>query len=277
MTIRTIKQETELQIVLNWAAEEGWNPGLDDAAPFFAADREGFFVKVIDDVPVAAISVVNHDPDFAFLGLYLCKPAFRGQGHGIALWRAGIAHAGTRCIGLDGVPEQQANYARSGFVKSDSTVRYEGYIERKDCPEARVATEVDLPFLVSWDQKASGVQRRSFSMAWMTNTETRKTVVLARGSQIEGFATYRRCLSGAKIGPFHASSETDAMMLLASNPFSDRQGPMIVDVQMTNPALAMLLEKHGFVEGFETARMFAGVPPTQETSVYQAIATMELG
>ena len=84
---------TELELVLDWAAGEGWNPGLDDAAAFYATDPAGFLIKEVDGQPVPAISVVNHDPDYAFLGLYICKPAFRGQGHGINVWRAGLSSA----------------------------------------------------------------------------------------------------------------------------------------------------------------------------------------
>ncbi|MEO0387662.1 MAG: GNAT family N-acetyltransferase, partial [Pseudomonadota bacterium] len=104
-----------LDTMLDWAAAEGWNPGLDDAAAFFAADPDGFFVT-LDDAgqPVAAISVVNHTPTFAFLGLYIVRPSDRGRGNGLALWRHALAHAGPRSIGLDGVEAQQDNYAASG-------------------------------------------------------------------------------------------------------------------------------------------------------------------
>ena len=74
----------DLETVLEWAADEGWNPGVEDAEAFLAADPEGFFVTEDDGVPVAAISVVNHSPDFAFLGLYLCRPS-RLSPYGI-LW-----------------------------------------------------------------------------------------------------------------------------------------------------------------------------------------------
>ena len=67
----------ELRVVLDWAAEEGWNPGLDDAEAFHAADPEGFFLAIDKGTPVAAISVVNHSDNFAFLGLYLCRPEYR--------------------------------------------------------------------------------------------------------------------------------------------------------------------------------------------------------
>ncbi len=76
----------DVNLMLDWAADEGWNPGLDDAAAFHASDPEGFFVAERAGAPVAAISVVNHDDRNAFLGLYLCRPEWRGQGIGLALW-----------------------------------------------------------------------------------------------------------------------------------------------------------------------------------------------
>jgi hypothetical protein len=30
--------QPELRIAVDWAADEGWNPGLNDAACFYAAD-----------------------------------------------------------------------------------------------------------------------------------------------------------------------------------------------------------------------------------------------
>ena len=96
-------------IVREWAAAEGWNPGLDDAPAFFAQDPEGFFLGRVDGEPVSAISVVNYSDAYAFLGFYLVRPDLRGLGHGLATWRAGLAHAGDRTVGLDGVPDQQDN------------------------------------------------------------------------------------------------------------------------------------------------------------------------
>ncbi len=276
MTIRAMALD-DLQTVLDWAADEGWNPGLDDAEAFLAADPSGFLLKEIGGKPVAAISVVNHDPDFAFLGLYLCKPKYRGQGHGMDIWRAGIAHAGTRCIGLDGVPDQQANYARSGFVKSGSTVRYEGRIAARPNHDIREATAAELQTLVCRDVKATGIHRESFATAWLSQTPNRRTTVLVRGDEIEGFATFRRCDLGTKVGPLHASSENDALALLSSNPFASSHDPEFVDVQNHDAPLAVLLKSLGFQSVFETARMFTGRPPAREDSLFQAIATMELG
>ncbi len=276
MTIRTMSLE-DLQMVLGWAAEEGWNPGLDDAAAFHAADPKGFLIKRVDERPVAAISVVNHDPDVAFLGLYLCKPEFRGQGHGIDIWRAGIAHAGTRSIGLDGVPDQQANYGRSGFKKYGSTIRYEGRGIVGADPSVRPANASDVPALSARDKSATGMDRVAFMAKWVVQTSTRQTMVLADGDLINGFATFRRCGTGVKIGPLHAESEDDARALLASCPFVAGAETSFVDVQDHSVALIALLTRQGFQPVFETARMFRGNPPETTPFAFEAIGTMELG
>ena len=276
MTVRAMSIE-ELEEVLGWAADEGWNPGLDDAKAFYAADPAGFLVKEVQNEIVAAISVVNHDPDFAFLGLYLCKPQYRGQGHGIDVWHAGIAHAGSRSIGLDGVPDQQENYARSGFVKCGSTVRYEGRNALEPAPNVRLANPNDLQFVINSDMKTCGMQRDAFATAWFTQTPSRQTIVLGDGKDVKGFATFRRCGAGIKIGPISACSDIDARVLLENCPFIVPNCLYYVDVQGHDSALAKLLLKLGFEPVFETARMFRGIPPATVPVAFHAIATMELG
>ena len=43
--IRTL-DEAEVRTVVDWAAAEGWNPGLHDARAFRVADPDGFLWEV---------------------------------------------------------------------------------------------------------------------------------------------------------------------------------------------------------------------------------------
>ena len=74
-------QRDEVALALDWAAAEGWNPGLHDAPCFHAADPQGFLLGLLDEEPVATISVVKYGADFGFLGFYIVKPGFRGRGN----------------------------------------------------------------------------------------------------------------------------------------------------------------------------------------------------
>lgn len=70
----------DVETSLAWAAEEGWNPGLDDACVFFAADDQGFFMGTWNGAPIGCISAVAYGDAFGFIGLYTVRPEWRGKG-----------------------------------------------------------------------------------------------------------------------------------------------------------------------------------------------------
>lgn len=267
----------ELHQIIDWAAEEGWNPGLEDAAAFYAADPDGFFLNEVNGRPVAAVSVVNHSDKFAFLGLYLCRPEFRGLGYGLEVWRAGVAHAGNRCIGLDGVPDQQANYAQSGFSRQGRTVRYRGIVERRLEVAIRPASGADISAIYAQDTAANGFCRIDFAAAWFQQTKTRQTLLLGQDEATCAFATYRMCREGVKIGPLHADTADRVKALLASVPEPFGDGPIMIDVPESAELLTKLLKEMGFEPIFETARMYTTTPQCGSKPPYFSIASMELG
>ena len=123
LTIRSMASD-EISLALDWAAAEGWNPGLADAECFAAADPAGFLLGEIAGEAVGCISATRYGTDFGFIGFYIMRPGFRGMGHGMALWRAAMARLEGRVIGLDGVVAQQANYQKSGFALLHRNIRY---------------------------------------------------------------------------------------------------------------------------------------------------------
>ena len=127
LCIRTMRPD-EIAIAVDWAAAEGWNPGLADAACFATVDPDGFLIGELDGVPAATVSCVNYGASFAFLGFYIVREDVRGRGYGVRIWNAAIAHAGRRVIGLDGVVAQQQNYKKSGFALAYANVRYGGTV-----------------------------------------------------------------------------------------------------------------------------------------------------
>ncbi len=274
MTVRRMTQD-DLELVLDWARAEGWNPGIDDAAAFFAADPLGFFLKEVGGRPAAAVSVVNHDEAFAFLGLYICHLTFRGQGFGFEVWQAGLAHAGARCVGLDGVPAQQSNYARSGFSHHGRTIRYEGRVA--DSPVAGAAVPINPEDVIQADMRTTGVRRQRFSAAWFAGTKTRRTLGLRSTGSMANFATFRLCADGIKIGPLYAESAAQAETLLASVSTEFGGGPLYIDVPDTSPALIKFLSDRGFEPVFETARMYSAKPPAATPPEFHGVATLELG
>src|SRR5882724_6386732 len=144
LRIRVMRPD-EIALASDWAAAEGWNPGLADAACFATVDPQGFLIGELDGAPAATVSCVNYDARFAFLGFYIVRADLRGRGYGLRIWNAAIAHAGTRVIGLDGVVAQQQNYRKSGFELAYANIRYGGIVAPQDAPQAGVIALSEVP------------------------------------------------------------------------------------------------------------------------------------
>ena len=168
LRIRSMRPD-EISIAVDWAAAEGWNPGLADAACFSTVDPDGFLVGELDGAPAATICCVNYGATFAFLGLYIVRKDVRGCGHGLKIWNAALAHAGPRVIGLDGVVAQQQNYKKSGFKFAYANVRYGGTVVTADAQRGRVVALAEVPFaLVAADNATVfPAPRAAFLRAWI--------------------------------------------------------------------------------------------------------------
>ena len=277
LQIRHLRPE-EITLAVDWAAAEGWNPGLSDAACFAAPDAQGFFVGEIDGEPVATVSCVNYDDRFAFLGFYIVRERLRGRGHGLRIWNAAIAHAGARVIGLDGVVAQQDNYRKSGFQLAYANIRYGGIVAVPGKPPADVVALDTIPFaLVEADDATVFPARRSaFLRAWIT-TSGHVGRALVRDGKLAAWGVMRPCRTGCKIGPLvaddRAAAETIVRALLASADIGD----VFLDVPAVNREAIALAEALGLKPVLETARMYTGpIPPLRIDRVF-GVTSFELG
>ena len=281
LAIRTMTR-ADLATALDWAAGENWNPGLDDTDAFLAADADGFLMGFLGDEPVASISVVRYGDRFGFLGFYICRPDFRGLGHGMALWQAGMTHLGERTIGLDGVVDQQANYRKSGFALAHRNIRYGGPATAEEIADARIVEleparpEGLADAVVAYDRALFTGQRDEFLRTWIT-PPGRRTVVYLVEDQIRGYGSLRACREGYKIGPLFADSDAIAGRLFAALTGKLRGAPVYLDIPEPNAAAQALAERCGLRPVFETARMYRGPAPAELLDRIFGITTFELG
>ncbi|ADH90271.1 GCN5-related N-acetyltransferase [Ancylobacter novellus DSM 506] len=275
LTIRSLRPE-EIRLAIDWAAGEGWNPGLDDAACFSVVDPEGFLVAELDGEPAAVISVVNYDEAFAFLGFYIVRPELRGRGIGFKLWQAGLAHAGARTIGLDGVVAQQENYAKQGFTFAYRNIRFAG------APgDGEAGDTVDLstlPFAVveASDAAIFPASRTAFLKAWLS-TPGHAGRALIRDGALAGWGVVRPARAGWKIGPLVAQDEEAAEIVFRALRAAAGAGEIVLDVPEPNVAALALARRHGLAPVFETARMYTGpIRPVALERLY-GVTSFELG
>ncbi len=85
MNLRQMTRD-ELDTLVEWAACEGWNPGLDDAEVFWATDSEGFIAAEINGELIGGGSIVAYGKKYGFMGFFIIRPEYRGHGLGDHLW-----------------------------------------------------------------------------------------------------------------------------------------------------------------------------------------------
>jgi len=277
LTIRQMRPD-EIALAVDWAAAEGWNPGLSDAACFAAEDPEGFFIGELDGRPAAVISCVKYGAQFAFLGFYIVRPDLRGRGYGLKIWNAAIAHAGRRVIGLDGVVAQQANYRKSGFELAYANVRYGGVVTAPPVPSSNIIALTDVPaaLIEADDATVFPAPRPAFLRAWI-NAPTHVGRALMRDGKLAGWGVIRPCRTGHKIGPLVADDRASAEVVLSALLASAGRSDIFLDVPAVNRDAAALAQGLGLSPVFETARMYTGaIPPLQMHRVF-GVTTFELG
>lgn len=271
--------EDEVSLAIEWAALEGWNPGLNDAACFYAADADGFLVGLLDDEPVATISAVRYGNTFGFLGLYIVKPQYRGQGYGLPIWKAAMARMQGRSIGLDGVPEQQANYRKSGFHCAYRNVRYEGTGGQPFQPDSNIVELSTVPFpeISDYDRPFFPDLRPQFLKTWIDQPASTSLGVRADG-KLAGYGVIRPCRTGYKIGPLFADTPPLAQTLFSALTARVPAGaPVCLDVPEPNPQAVALARSHRMNVVFETARMYTGPFPDTPTDKLFGVTTFEVG
>jgi GNAT superfamily N-acetyltransferase len=268
----------DLDLMIEWAAREGWNPGLADADCFHAADPEGFLVGWLSNEPVGCISVVAYGPMFAFLGFYMVKPELRGRGYGLSLWQAGMAQLGNRIVGLDGVIAQQENYKRSGFVLSHRNIRFGGV---PDCEQTRDSRIVPISSrlmdaVIAYDRAFFPAARDRFLRCWLHPLQ-RKAMALVENGTVRGYGVIRACQHGFKIGPLFADTDEGADLLFRALAADRNDEPVFVDCPEPNRLATNLAGRYGLSPVFETARMYRGPAPDLPLPRIYGITTFELG
>lgn len=276
--IKTMRRN-QLDIAVEWAAQEGWNPGLYDADCYFSADTTGFLMGYLGDEPIASISVVKYSDDFGFLGFYIVKPEYRGQGYGIQIWKAGLQYLQGCNIGLDGVVDQQENYKKAGFKLAYRNIRFQGQGGGKfpqDC-EIKDVYSVPIETLLKYEQPFFPSNRAQFLKCWLNQPESHSLAIM-ENNKLTGYGMARRCRNGYKMGPLKADNPEFAELLFIALKSRIPEGTDIfLDVPEVNKEAVHLAGKYNMTLSFETARMYTGEFPGLPLNRVFGVTSFEIG
>jgi GNAT superfamily N-acetyltransferase len=281
LIIRQMRRE-ELNTLVKWAADEGWNPGLSDAGIFWATDPESFIAAELSGQLIGGGSIASYAGQYGFMGFFIIHPDHRGQRLGQQLWYERLHRLIARLekpvsIGMDGVFDMQAFYTKGGFEFAVRDLRFEG--RGKTYPMVDSVVELaDIPFemLDRYDRQHFPAARQDFLRLWIKQPGVIAKAVM-QNQQLSGYAVMRPCQTGFKIGPLFAADATCADQLFRALVTHIPDQPVFIDVPENNPAAMALTRQYEMTEVFGCAKMYYGRKPDLPENEIFAVTTFEFG
>lgn len=275
--IRTMTR-AEMDLAVDWAAAEGWNPGWHDADCFYAADPNGYFMAFHGGEPIGCISAVAYDANFGFIGFFIVKAKYRGGRIGIQLGTHALNYMGQRNVGIDGVEKKVKNYIHHGFKLAGHTIRHEGRgIAGQVAANLRPIAAVPFDQLAAYDRLHFPAERTRFLSCWIKQPGSTGFVVM-NGPRLAGYGVVRACRNGFKIGPLFADNpgvaEALFLGLVAGVQPSE---PVYLDVPEINVAAMNLARRYQLKPVFMTARMYSRAVVSLPGQAIYGVTSFELG
>lgn len=268
--------KAELELALDWAAAEGWNPGLDDAESFHAVDPEGFFLAECAGEAVGCICAAAYDDTFGYVGLFIVRPPYRKRGVGQRLLNVALRHVQGRNVGLDAAIPMQDVYRRYGFEFAYRNIRHQ-CVGGGQAP-AGLTELASVPFddILRYDATVFPTTRATFLSRWLAQPGG-AALAFMRRRELAGYGVLRACREGYKIGPLFADDPEVADALFQGLRARAAGMPVFLDTPEANPAAIELAKRRGLTPIFDAARMFTRGMPLGRIEDCYAITTLELG
>ncbi|HET7900597.1 MAG TPA: GNAT family N-acetyltransferase [Candidatus Nanopelagicales bacterium] len=256
----------ELDVVLSWCVDAGWNPGLHDADALWAADPDALWGVEVDGVLVGAGSTVRRGSRAGGVGLLVVDPAHRRQGIGSMTFPFLVDGALSRLepgagIALD-CPEAHQDFCeRFGFVPIRRIARSTTTVQpgRRGPYAGQLRALAQLPFdkLVAYDAQFAGGERPEWLRAWMTPRDGLGIGAYEAGRFL-GIGVIRRARDGHRIGPFYAESREVAEDLYSALTHTVVGQRISLDVPLEDTDVVAFATSKGFTVASEVVHMQLG-------------------
>ena len=271
-----------LQTLVEWAEDEGWNPGPNDAEIYWATDSDGYYGYFHNYKLIAGGSIVSYNKQFGFMGFFIVKPEYRSLGIGRKLWYQRRDTLLSRLnddasVGMDGVIAMQPFYKKGGFEIAFRDERHEKIGEEFIIDQnISLIIKDDFDSILEYDKQCFGFSRPQFLLPWLKQPEV-KTFKYSNNGKLEGFAIIRKANKGYKICPLFADNSTIAEELYKACLNSVVGEPLYLDIPVINSDAVAITQKYNTTYVFECARMYYGKAPNIEIDKVFGITTFELG
>lgn len=258
-----LRKMTENDIAAGMLLKEiaGWNQTVADWNRFLSASRDGCFVMEADGAVRGTAATIVYGGRFAWVGMVLVDPAYRGRGIGTNLLKKSLEHldsVGVLCIKLDATPLGKPIYEKLGFEAEYELERWTS--KRKPATQSGSAEEMPAPlleFVMKADGEAFGADRSGILRSLHTE-EPRYTDGLWNAGGMDGYAFGRHGSFADHLGPWVAKERVTAEKLLDRFLEQCSRESVIVDCVKANPFATELLQTRRFEFARPLTRMFRG-------------------
>jgi GNAT superfamily N-acetyltransferase len=272
-------RESEIFLFLDWARDQGWNPGLHDGECHSAIDPEGWYIAEVGGEVAGTVAIGNYDAHYSHGGFFIIREDMRSRGIGWNLSSTAIRHAGSRNLGIDGVYEMQDKYSsRMGFRFSHRNIRWRGIAKGKKQPDLCSVQDVPFHVLLAYDSLHFPAERKAFLEKWIHVPDSWSSACYESGV-LEGYGVIRRCHEGFKIGPLFADSPVIASRILDDLTAGDevRGQPFFFDTPEPNNDAVRMARERKMEEIFGTARMYSREIPALPLNRIFGVTSFEMG
>jgi GNAT superfamily N-acetyltransferase len=236
----------------------GWNQTAADWGRFLSASPEGCFAAEHDGQLVGTSTTITYEDRFAWIGMVIVDPRYRGQGTGTTLLERAIQYLDSRrvpTIKLDATPQGQPLYQKFGFV---GEYEIERWMLRRH-PDVGFLSNVvpRIEDVLQLDREIFGADRSAL-LASLTAAAPEFTLVAREGREIAGYTFGRRGSRADHLGPWMARKKNVAAILLEEFLRRSQKELVFVDCLLRNPWAVTLVKTRGFEFSRPLTRMYRG-------------------
>ena len=271
----------EVATLDEWAAAEGWNPGLADLGIAWDTDPGAFIALRAGECLVGGGTILSYGGLFGFMGLFIVRADLRGRGLGAALWQHRLERLKARLepgapIGMDGVFELVPFYERGGFVHLYRDLRFDGIAAGAPDPAAASVAAVGFEAVERYDRLHVPAPRPAFLRRWIDQAGAH-SIVLFEGAEVVGYGVARPCRHGYRIAPVFADRADLAERIISHLMSCIAGAPVQLDVPEPNEAGLAIAETFSLTESFGCARMAYGSHPQLPLERIFGVTSFEFG
>ncbi len=263
----------------------GWNQTAADWMRFLDAGEEGCFVAEVDGEVRGTVASIVYEKRFAWVGMVLVDPEYRGKGLGTRLLQIAmefLQNAKIACIKLDATPQGKPIYEKLGFeceyeIERWVLKRAPQMTSQNDKISKDAISEQVFEAILAEDRAIFGADR-SHLLRSLHQSAPEFTNTIFQGSAVRGYTFGRRGSFANHLGPWTAIDPDTASELMQAFIAGSRREILLVDCLKSNAIARGLVRSLGFEFSRPLTRMYLGANrhPGQTENLY-AIAGPEFG